>query len=104
MGHGRRKQIKGLPETEYLRWRLKPRGERRRIPCPGHARHPNVVHGVHTGDLVRVLGKNGWIQGRAQVEAGRKRVTAKNAAHSASTSRQTRILLLAPRNGYAESN
>ena len=38
VGHGRRKQIKGLPETEYLRWRLKPRGERRRIPCPGHAR------------------------------------------------------------------
>ena len=24
---------------------------------PGHARHPNVVHGVRTGDLVRVLGK-----------------------------------------------
>ena len=104
VGHGRRKQIKSLPETEYLRWRLKPRGERRRVPCPGHARHPNVVHGVRTGDLVRVLGKNGWIQGRAQVEAGRKRVTAKNAAHTASTSRQTRILRLAPRNGYAESN
>ena len=104
VGHGRRKQIKSLPETEYLRWRLKPRAERRRIPCPGHARHPNMVHGVRTGDLVRVLGKNGWIQGRAQVEAGRKRVTAKNAAHSASTSRQTRILRLAPRNGYAESN
>ena len=104
VGHGRRKQIKSLPETEYLRWRLKPRGERRRVPCPGHARHPNVVHGVRTGDLVRVLGKNGWIQGRAQVEAGRKRVTAKNAAHTASTSRQTRIVLLAPRNGYAESN
>ena len=104
VGHGRRKQIKSLPETEYLRWRLKPRGKRRRIPCPGHARHPNVVHGVRTGDLVTVLGKNGWIQGRAQVEAGRKRVTAKNAAHSASTSHQTRILPLAPRNGYAESN
>ena len=104
VGHGRRKQIKSLPETEYLRWRLKSRGEQRRVPCPGHARHPNVVHGVRTGDLVRVLGKNGWIQGRAQVKAGRKRVTAKNAAHTASTSRQTRILLLAPRNGYAESN
>ena len=104
VGHGRRKQIKSLPETEYLRWRLKPRGKRRRIPCPGHARHPNVVHGVRTGDLVRVLGKNGWIQGRAQLEAGRKRVTAKNAAHTAITSRQTRILRLAPRNGYAESN
>ena len=63
---------------------------------------PNVVHGVRTGDLVRVLAKNGWIQGRAQVEAGRNRVMVKNAAHSASTSCQTRILRLAPRNGYAE--
>ena len=71
---------------------------------PGHARHPNTVHGVRTGDLARVLGRNGWIQGRAQVEAGQKRVTAKNAADTAITSRQTRILRLAPRNGYAESN
>ena len=104
VGHGRRKQIKSLPKTEYVRWRLKPQGERRRIPCPGHARHPNVVHGVQTGDLVKVFGTRGWVQGRAQVEAGRKRVTAKNAAHTAITSRQTRILRLAPRNGYAESN
>ena len=104
VGHGRRKQIKSLPETEYLHWRLKPRGERRHIPCPGHAHHPNTVHGVRTGDLVEVLGTKGWLQGRAHVEAGRNRVMVRNAEHSASTSRQTRILRLAPRNGYGESN
>ena len=102
VGHGHRKQIKSLPETEYLRWRLKARGERRRIPCPGHARHPNVVHGVRTGDLVEVRGQKGWVQGRAQVEAGRGRVTAKNRTRTASSSHHVRRL--APRNGYTESN
>ena len=102
VGHGRRKQIKSLPKTEYLRWRLKARGERRRIPCPGHARHPNMVHGVRTGDLVQVRGQKGWVQGRAQVEAGRGRVTAKNRTRTASSSHHVRRL--APGNGYAESN
>ena len=102
VGHGRRKQIKSLPETPYLRWRLKPRGERQRVPCPGHARHPNVVHGVRTGDLVQVRGRRGWVQGRAQVEAARGRVTAKNKTQSASSSHHVRRL--APRNGYTESN
>ena len=102
VGHGRRKQIKGLPETAYLTWRLKARGERRRIPCPGHARHPNVVHGVRTGDLVQVRGQRGWVQGRAQVEAGRGRVTAKNRTRTASSSHHVRRL--APGNGYTESN
>ena len=102
VGHGRRKQIKSLPKNEYLRWRLKARGERRRIPCPGHARHPNVVHGVRTGDLVQVRGQRGWVQGRAQVEAGRGRVTAKNRTRTASSSHHVRRL--APGNGYTESN
>ena len=102
MGHGRRKQIKSLPETAYLRWRLKPRAERRRDPCPGHARHVNVVHGVRTGDLVQVRGQRGWVQGRAQVEAGRGRVTAKTKTRTASSSHHVRRL--APGNGYTESN
>ena len=102
-GHGRRKQIKGLPETPYLRWRLKPPSERRTVPCPGHAHHPNTAHGIRTGDLVKVLGRSSWVQGRAQVEAGRNRVTVKNRTRTASTSRSSHLRRLAPRNGYAES-
>ena len=104
VGHGRRKQIKSLPETEYLRWRLKPPAERRKIPCPGHAHHPNVVHGIRTGDLIEILGPKGTVRGRAQVEASRKRVHVKNAKRSASTSQKARLRRIAPRNGYVESN
>ena len=104
IGHGRRKQIKSLPETLYLRWRLKPRHERRRLACPEHAHHPNTVHGIRTGDLVKVLGTRGWVQGRAQVQTGRKRVTVKNRTRTASSSRSNHLLRLAPGNGYAESN
>ena len=104
VGHGRRKQIKSLPETAYLIWRLKPRGERRRIPCPGHARHPNTVHGVRTGDLVQVMGQKGWVQGRAQVKAAQSHVRVKNRRRTASTSRSTHVRRLAPGNGYTEPN
>ena len=104
VGHGRRKQIKGLPETPYLRWRLKPRGERRRIPCPGHAHHPNTAHGVRTGEIVQVLSQKGWVRGRAQVEAARNRVTVKSRNRTASSSRASYVRRLAPRNGYTESN
>ena len=104
IGHGRRKQIKGLPETEYLIWRLKPRGVRRRVPCPGHAHHPNTAHGVRTGDLVKALGQKGWVQGRAQVEAAQNRVRVKNRTRTASSSRSSHLLRLSPGNGYTESN
>ena len=104
VGHGRRKQIKGLPETAYLTWRLKPRGERRQVPCPGHAHHPNTAHGVRTGDLVMVRRQKGWVQGRAQVEAARNRVTVKNRRRTASSSRPSYLRRLAPGNGYTESN
>ena len=103
IGHGRRKQIKGLPETPYLRWRLRPPSERREIPCPGHAHHPNIVHGIRTGDLVKVFGRSGWVRGRAQVEARRNRVTVKNKTRTASNSRSSHLRRLAPGNGYAES-
>ena len=104
VGHGRRKQIKSLPETAYLIWRLKPRGVRRQITCPGHAHHPNTVHGVRTGDLVTVLGQKGWVRGRAQVEAARNRVTVKNRRRTASSSRPSYLRRLASGNGYTESN
>ena len=103
IGHGRRKQIKGLPETAYLRWRLKPRAERRQIPCPGHAQHSNDVYGIQTGDLAKVLGRKGWVQGRAQVEAGQNRVRVKNRTCTASSSRSSHLRRLAPGNGYTES-
>ena len=104
IGHGRRKQIKGLPETAYLTWRLKARGERRQVACPGHAHHPNTAHGVRTGDLVKMLGTRGWVQGRAQVEAARNRVTVKSRSRTASSSRPSYLRRLAPGNGYTESN
>ena len=104
VGHGRRKQIKSLPETAYLIWRLKPRGVRRQIACPGHAHHPNTVHGVRTGDLVTVLSQKGWVRGRAQVEAARNRVTVKNRRRTASSSRPNYLRRLASGNGYTESN
>ena len=104
VGHGRRKQIKSLPETAYLIWRLKPRGVRRQIACPGHAHHPNTVHGVRTGDLVTVLSQKGWVRGRAQVEAARNRVTVKNRRRTASSSRPSYLRRLASGNGYTESN
>ena len=104
VGHGRRKQIKGLPETAYLIWRLKPRGVRRRVPCPGHAHHPNSVHGVQTGEIVQVLSQKGWVRGRAQVEAARNRVTVKSRNRTASSSRASYVRRLAPRNGYTESS
>ena len=104
VGHGQRKQIKGLPETPYLTWRLKPQSERRRVPCPGHAHHPNTAHGVRTGDLVMVLNKKGWARGRAQVEAARNRVTVKSRSHTASSSRASHVRRLAPGSGYTESN
>ena len=104
VGHGRRKQIKSLPETAYLIWRLKPRGVRRQVPCPGHAHHPNTVHGVRTGEIVQVLSQKGWVRGRAQVEAARNRVTVKSRTRTASSSRSSHLLRLAPGNGYAESN
>ena len=104
VGHGQRKQIKSLPETAYLIWRLKPRGVRRQVPCPGHAHHPNTAHGVRTGEIVQVLSQKGWVRGRAQVEAARNRVTVKNRNRTTSSSRASYVRRLAPRNGYTESS
>ena len=60
VGHGRRKQIKSLPVGPYLNWRHQKPAVRRATPCPGHAHHPNRVHGIRSGDLVRILTKKGW--------------------------------------------
>ena len=102
VGHGRRKQIKGLPRTPYLRWQaLKPE-ERRQTPCPGHARTPNHVHGVRTGDWVRVLGSTGWKKGTARVEASSGRIKIQTANRTLSTSKADCVVRIAPRNGYRE--
>ena len=104
VGHGRRKQIKSLPVGRYLAWRHQPPAERRKTPCPGHARHPNVVYGMGSGDLVQIRSGNSWVKGRAQVEAARQRVAISAGQRSVSTGRNDHVRLIAPRNGYRESN
>ena len=104
VGHGRRKQIKSLPVGKYLAWRHQPPAERRKTPCPGHARHPNTVYGVGSGDLVHIRRGKKWVKGRAQVTAGVKRVAVSVKQRSVSTSQKHHVRLIAPRNGYRESN
>lgn len=103
-GHGRRKQIKSLPVGPYLTWRHQKRATRRATPCPGHARHPNHVHRIRTGDTVQILTTDGWKKGEALVEAGRGRVHVQTSQARCSTSKATRIRRIAPANGYRESN
>ena len=100
IGHGRRKQIKSLPEGPYLHWRHQKPAVRRATACPGHARHPNHVHGIRTGDRIRILTNSGWRTGTAAVAAGEGRVTVRANTRSFSTSRAARIKKIAPRNGY----
>ena len=104
VGHGRRKQIKSLPIGPYLAWRHRKPATRRATPCPGHARHPNQVHQIRTGDTVRILTTNGWKKGEAQVEAGRGRVHIRTSGARCSTSKATNIRRIAPANGYRKSN
>ena len=103
IGHGRRKQIKGLPVGPCLRWRHQTPSIRRETPCPGHARHPNHVHGIRSGDLVQVLSKNQWIHGRAAVAAASGRVSVRTRTRSVSTTKATRVRKIAPGNGYRTS-
>ena len=104
VGHGRRKQAKGLHKAEYTAWRhLKP-AERKRTPCPHHAVRPNHVNGIRSGDIVELLHGHKWIRGRAQVEAGSKRVHISTTATKCSTSKPSRMRRIAPRNGYRKSN
>ena len=104
VGHGRRKQIKGLPTARYTAWRHLPPGERRRTPCPGHAVHPNNVAGIRSGDVVQVFSRHKWLTGRAQVKASTQQVkiTRKEGAHS--TRKRSRMRRIAPRDGYVKSN
>ena len=104
VGHGRRKQIKSLPVGPYLAWRHQRPATRRATPCPGHARHPNHVHRIRTGDTVRILTADGWKKGEAQVEAGRGRVHVRTPQAKYSTSKATHIRRIARANGYRESN
>ena len=100
IGHGRRKQIKSLPVGPYLRWRHQKPAVRQNTPCPGHARHPNHVHGIQTGDLVQLLTKNRWRTGTAAVRAGTGRIAVRTRAGAFSTARQTHVRRIARRNGY----
>ena len=104
VGHGRRKQIKGLPTGPYLAWRHEKPAARRQTPCPKHARTPNHVHGMHSGDVVRIRTRKGWEKGTAQVEASRQRVYVRTAGGNPSTSTASRIKRVAPRNGYQKSD
>ena len=103
-GHGRRKQIKSLPVGPYLRWRHQKPAARRTTPCPGHAAHPNHVHGIRTGDLVRILTKSGWRSGKAAVAAASGKIRVRTKDQSCSTTKAARIRKIAPRNGYGITN
>ncbi|MCY4663171.1 MAG: RRXRR domain-containing protein [Acidimicrobiaceae bacterium] len=104
VGHGRRKQIKGLPTGPYLHWRHSLPAEQRATPCPRHARHPNLIHGIQTGDTVKILTAGGWRKGRARVQAARGRVLVQGRQKTLSTTKATRIRKIAPVNGYRRSN
>ena len=104
VGHGRRKQIKSLPVGPYLTWRHQKPAKRRATRCPGHARHPNHVHRIRTGDTVRILTTNGWKKGEAQVEAASGRIRVRTSQARFSTSKAAHIRRIAPANGYRKSN
>ena len=103
VGHGRRKQIKGLPTGPYLAWRHEQPAIRRQKPCPKHAQKPNHAHGVRSGDVVRIRTRTGWRKGTAEVRAGRQQVSVRTEAGKLNTSRASHIQRIAPRNGYRES-
>ena len=103
VGHGRRKQIKSLPVGPYLRWRHQKPAVRRSTPCPGHAHDPNHVHGISTGDLVRIATKTGWRNGTAAVEAGSGQIRVRTRQGNFSTSKAARVRKIATRNGYRDA-
>ena len=100
-GHGRRKQIKGLPTKEYLGWRHKPPAVRRALGAPRHAAHPHTVHGIRTGDRVRISGRNGVARGRATVLAKKSRIEIKlRDGTSRSTTKKAAVQRIAGRASY----
>ena len=103
VGHGRRKQIESRPVGTYLAWRHQPPAERRKTPCPGHARHRDIVYGVRSGDLVQIRSGTSWVKGRAQVEGAGQRMSVTVGQQSISAGRSDDVRLMATRNGYQES-
>ena len=102
IGHGRRKQIKGLPTGEYLGWRHRAPSERRALGAPRHAAHPRTVHGIQTGERVQITGRNGVARGRATVfaQANRIRIRQRDGT-SRSTTRKAAVRRIAGRSTYA---
>ncbi len=103
VGHGRRKQIKGLPGARYTAWRHLPPAGRKRTRCPGHAVHPNTVNGIRTGNIAQVLTANGWVTGRAQVRADARRASVTKDRKKYSTTKASKMRRIAPGNGYQKS-
>ena len=102
IGHGRRKQIKGLPTGEYLSWRHRAPNERRALGAPRHAAHPRTVHGIQTGEHVQFTGRNGVARGRATVfaQANTIRIRQRDGT-SRSTTRKAAVRRTAGRSTYA---
>ena len=102
VGHGRRKQIKGLPTGEYLAWRHRPPSVRRALAAPRHAAHPHTVHGIQTGDRIQISGRNGVARGRATVFAKEKTIRIRRRdGTSRSTNRKAAVRQIAGRSTYA---
>ena len=101
VGHGRRKQIKGLPTKKYLAWRHAPPRVRRSVPAPYHAGHPHTVHGIQTGDRVRIRSAKGVSTGRATVFAKRKAIRIRHRdGTSRGTTRKAAVQRIAGRSTY----
>ena len=101
VGHGRRKQIKGLPTGEYLAWRHEAPRVRRAVEAPRHAANPHTVHGIRTGDRVRITGRRGIATGRATVFA--KESTTRARQHDGtcrSTTKKSAVQRIAGRCSY----
>ena len=101
VGHGRRKQIKGLPTGEYLAWRHEPPSVRRALEAPRHAAHPHTVHGIRTGDRVRITGRKGIATGRATVFAKESTIRVRQRdGTSRSTTKKSAVQRIAGRCSY----
>ena len=101
VGHGRRKQIKGLPTGKYLAWRHAPPRVRRATPAPGHAGHPHRVYGIESGDHVQIRTATGRVHGRATVYARRRLILVRAPdRRTRSTTKKDAVLRLRGRCGY----
>ena len=100
-GHGRRKQTKGTKGEAYRHWRHLAPDQQPRRRAPGHARTGRTVHGIRTGDTVRIRLRDGTrAVGRATVSVSSGRVATRTQSTTRSTREPGRIRLLQRKAGW----